>query len=104
MPYTPLIQFVENIKKLEEEGMDSIAIIMIYIGIDMMCRLSLPLGETRQTRRYFKDWVNEYMETHPDQPYAYDGEDLYAARCAVLHNYGAEADIHSGDQNIKCIS
>ena len=60
----------------------------------MMCRLSLPENEVRQTKQHFKRWVDTYMKAHPDQPYQYNSDELYAARCAVLHNYGSQANLH----------
>ena len=101
MPYKSITQYVAQIKALEDSGFDLAATIMTHIGIDMMSRLTLPEGETRQSRRHFKAWVDEFMKAHPDQPYQYDGDDVYAARCAILHNYTSEADIHEREQNTK---
>ncbi|MCH8112641.1 MAG: hypothetical protein IH905_11925, partial [Proteobacteria bacterium] len=36
-----------------------------------------------------------------DQPYQYRGIDLYAARCAVLHTYSAEAELHRKDSSVR---
>lgn len=103
MPYKPLIQYIQQIKALENAGFDTAAVVMVYIGIDMMCLLSLPAGENKQTRRHFKEWVDEFMTGHPDQPYQYDSDDIYAARCSMLHCYGSEADTHNENPEIKII-
>ena len=69
----------------------------------MMCRLSLPENEVRQTKQHFKRWVDTYMKAHPDQPYQYNSDELYAARCAVLHNYGSQANLHEKNEALKLI-
>lgn len=79
-------------------GMTIEAAVFVYIGIDLMALLSLPIGDNRQTRQHFKAWAQKYMTAHDDQPYKYSADDLYAARCSLLHNYSSEADIHDGTE------
>jgi len=69
----------------------------------MVSFLSLPAGQNVNNRKNFIDWVDKYMEGHSDQPYQYRGKDLYAARCALLHTFGAEAKAHKDDQDIFLI-
>lgn len=99
--YQPIINFVESIKKMDAQGFSVEAAVFVFIGIDTLCRLSLPLGETKQTRTHFKEWVQKYFKGHSRQPYQYNPEDMYAARCSLLHNYGSEADIHTGTPTLK---
>jgi hypothetical protein len=99
--YQSIIQYISQIKALEKSGFDMPATIMSFMGIDMMSRLSLPVGEIKQTKRHFKDWVNEFMQAHPDQAYQYNADDLYGARCSVIHNYTSDADIHEREPDIK---
>ena len=49
-----------------------------------------------QKRNDFIDWVDQYLKADPASDYQYEGIDLYAARCAVLHSYGSTADLHRG--------
>lgn len=42
-----------------------------------------------------------YLKAHPSQPYQYAGIDVYAARCATLHAFGSEADLHRKDKSIR---
>ncbi len=93
--FKSITQFLEQIKQLQAAGFVMPATIMVFIGIDLMAYLSLPLGDTRQTRAHYREWVDGYMKAVPEQPYQYDGMDLYAARTSVLHVYGSEADIHN---------
>lgn len=69
--------------------------------IDTMAFLSMPAGQTSQTRGDFIAWVNLYFQADPDQPYQYEGIDVYAARCSVLHTFGAEAELHRRDSDIR---
>lgn len=67
---------------------------MAYICIDAIANLARPTDKQKVTRADFKEWVDTYLKAHPDQPYQYRGKDVYAARCAFLHTYGAEAELH----------
>lgn len=51
-------------------------------------------------RSDFKEWVDTHLDAHPDQPYKYRGKDVYAARCALLHKYGSEAELHGEDPDM----
>ncbi len=96
-----LPDIVAQIKRCEAAGATMAALTMAYVCIDTMAFLSMPTNQRSQTRSDFITWVNTYLEGHPDQPYQYDGTDVYAARCSVLHAFGAEADLHRRDPNIR---
>ena len=92
---------VAEIKQCEAAGATMAAVTMAYVCIDTMAFLSMPAGQSAQTRSDFIAWVNAYLKGHPGQPYHYDGTDVYAARCSVLHAFGAEAELHRRDRNIR---
>ena len=96
-----IIGIIAEIKHCEAAGATIAAVTMAYVCIDTMAYLSMPAGQTSQTRSDFIAWVNTYLKGHPDQPYEYDGLDVYAARCSLLHAFSAEADLHRRDQNIR---
>ena len=91
---------VGEIKRCEKHGLTTAAIAMAYICIDSLASLSLPNNKQQVTRTDFVNWVNTYLKAHEEQPYSYRGKDVYAARCAFLHTYGAEAELHKQDSNI----
>lgn len=93
--YQPILDFITRLKKLDEMNMTIESAVFVYIGIDLMAILGKPVSENRQTRTDFKQWVNKYMIADPEQPYQYSPEDVYAARCSLLHNYSSEAEIHA---------
>lgn len=76
------------------------AIAMIYVFVDTMAFLSMPTGQTTQTRKDFISWVDNYLKANPAQPYQYRGLDVYAARCSLLHAFSAEAEAHRKDPSI----
>lgn len=94
--YTPLIQLVHEISTAQDAGATVAALAMVYIGIDTMALLASPLGQKNQTRFDFIAWVNQYLKSDPASEYQYEGADVYAARCAVLHSYGSVAAMHEG--------
>ena len=89
-----------ELKRCDECGIITASIAMAFICIDTMANLSRPEGKKRVTRTDFIEWVDTYLEAHPDQPYKYRGKDVYAARCAFLHTYGSEAELHNEDPKI----
>jgi hypothetical protein len=66
------------------------AVSLIYATIDALAALTRPLGATRSTRAEYKAWVERYMIPSLREPLTAD--DLYAARCGILHAYSAESE------------
>jgi hypothetical protein len=62
-----------------------------------LANLSRPIDKSRVTRTDFREWVDEHLKAHPEQLYQYRGKDVYAARCAFLHTYGSESELHLED-------
>lgn len=94
--YSPLIQLLNEIGKAWNAGATVAALAMIYVGIDTLALLSCPVGQQSQTRADFIAWVDKYLRADANSEYQYEGLDVYAARCAVLHSYGSVAALHSG--------
>jgi len=92
---------VAEIKRCESAGATMAAVTMAYVCIDTMAFLSMPSSQSSQTGTDFITWVDSYLKGHPYQPYQYVGIDVYAARCGVLHAFGAEANLHRNDTSIK---
>ncbi|HXA19533.1 MAG TPA: hypothetical protein VN380_21265 [Thermoanaerobaculia bacterium] len=65
------------------------ALILIYAGIDSMAWLNLPEGKHDVTATEFIQWCNRYLLLPEDAELR--AEDLYAARCGLLHSYTAES-------------
>lgn len=63
--------------------------ILTYSAIDAMAFLSMPENKREVRRTDFINWVENYMQTDSNQPYQYQGIDLYSARCGIVHRYGA---------------
>jgi len=66
-------------------------LILIYSGIDIMAWLSRDKSHQENTRSDFKIWVNTYLL--PDSRLNCNADDLYAARCSILHTYTPESKI-----------
>lgn len=95
--WTPITALVSALKRCDDCGIGTAAIAMSYISIDAIANLARPTAKQMVTRADFKEWVDTYLKAHPDQPYQYRGKDVYAARCAFLHTYGVEAELHEED-------
>lgn len=64
-------------------------LILIYAGIDMMAHLGMPDNQTEGTPEDFIGWVDEYLTI--DSEHVITAEEIYSARCAVLHTYGVKS-------------
>ncbi len=95
-----IVSLVSELKRCDEHDITTASIALAFICIDALANLSMPIGKQKVTRVDFKEWVDKYLKAHPDQPYQYRGKDVYAARCAFLHTYGAEAVLHKEDPDI----
>ena len=95
-----IVSLVSELKRCDEHDITTASIALAFICIDALANLAMPVGKQKVTRADFKEWVDKYLKAHPDQPYQYRGKDVYAARCAFLHTYGAEAVLHEEDPDI----
>lgn len=98
--WKPILSLVTELKRCDEYNITTAAVAMAYICIDALANLSRPIDKKKVTRSDFKKWVDKYLQGHPDQPYQYRGKDVYAARCALLHTYGAVAEMHNKDSDV----
>lgn len=78
-------------------------VILIYVCIDSLAYLTIPSDKKKQTKKDFIDWVNKYLKTDQDQPYLYTGDDIYAARCSMLHAWSSKSD-HGSKNSCKMFS
>ena len=92
---------IQEIKNCELAGATMAAVTLCYVCIDTMAFLSMPESQDNTTKTDFIGWVDAHLKSHPNQPYEYRGVDVYAARCAVLHTWGAEAAAHRKDPTIR---
>jgi hypothetical protein len=94
--YTAILQLSREISTAQDSGAFWAALAMVYVGIDTMALLACPPGQTEQTKKDFILWVDKYLRADPASDYQYEGADVYAARCALLHSYGSIARDHRG--------
>ena len=92
--YTPLLQLLAEIARAQDADATVAALAMVYVEIDTMALLSCPVGQKEQIRTDFIAWVDRFLKADAASKYQYEGIDVYAARCAVLHSYGSAAALH----------
>lgn len=68
------------------------ALILIYSGIDAMAWLDRPRDRDDVTPDDFINWVNKYLL--PESALECTAEDMYGARCGLLHSHTAESKRH----------
>lgn len=62
----------------------------IFSIIDTMAHLYSE--KEKQDKKDFIFWVDKYLKTDSDQPYQYTGQDVYGARCGLLHSLAARSE------------
>ncbi len=96
--YTPIIQILSEIDRAKDAGATTAALAMVYIGIDTMAFLACAIGQRKQDRAQFIAWVDRYLRTDAASEYQYEGLDVYAGRCGLLHTYGSISDLHGKEK------
>ncbi|MBX7133918.1 MAG: hypothetical protein K1X67_14695 [Fimbriimonadaceae bacterium] len=82
---------VEAMKVLAEAGLYTQLMMIMYGAIDAAGLLDAPLGTIDADGETFRDWVDKYMI--PGARLQASAADLWGARCALLHAYGAESKL-----------
>jgi hypothetical protein len=93
----PLVNAIyQGVKKGIEVTFDSECygpcLILIYCGMDTMSYLSMPPSHTEVCSGDFIRWGGKYLSPKlSNSSTQITGEELYAARCGVVHTYGVES-------------
>lgn len=87
-----LAQVISRIKQSVDlcltNNLEAATLILIYSGIDCMANLARPENREEVTSADFIAWASKYIGlVSREEIY---GEELYAARCGLLHTHGAE--------------
>jgi hypothetical protein len=86
-----IAQLVAEMKKVREARAIASSIILAYVIIDAMAHIARPTNAERATHQDFKAWVDRYMHAHEPAEYRYSGDDLYSARCDLLHTFSNQS-------------
>jgi hypothetical protein len=84
--YQLLHDTLDAIALLHKSDRITQALILLYSAIDTLAWLGTP-GDT--TRTAFREWVDQYVLS--GSSLACTSEDLYSARCGLLHTHTAES-------------
>jgi len=82
-------ELAEAVSDLSESRLRLPAMLVLYAGIDIMASLDRPESSLEAKRSDFIKWTDRYVL--PGAHLACSAEDLYAARCGLLHTYMAES-------------
>lgn len=82
-------QLQYTIKDVFAKGQTTPTILLIYATIDILASLARPTNRPDTDRQFFKDWVTEYILSDSQLPC--NADDIYAARCGLLHTLTAES-------------
>ena len=72
------------------------SIALIYAAIDSIAALTRPIGQADTTSAQFIEWVNTYLL--PQSSFTCTAEELYGARCGILHTYSPESRLQRENQ------
>lgn len=71
---------------LFEKQLYGFFLVIVYSTIDTFGFLNAPVGQTEATGDSFRAWTGRYLLPRAMDPYT--PEDLWGARCGVLHTFG----------------
>jgi hypothetical protein len=83
------MQTIDAIKQLVIANRYLQALVVLYSAIDTLAWVSLESGDV--TRSAFYQWVDTYIS--PEKLIGCTSQDLYAARCAVVHSSSTESKL-----------
>lgn len=88
-PEDAVAQLVGEMRKLRDAGVIASSARLVYVLVDAMAHISRPATADRATNKDFKAWADRYMRAaaYEAAGYRYSGDDLYAARCDLLHTF-----------------
>ena len=67
-------------------------LILIYCGVDAMAYLDMPPNKAEVDSKDFIQWTERYLSPKlSDQTTRITGDELFSARCAVVHTYSVES-------------
>ncbi|ELB2862472.1 hypothetical protein QNE90_002081 [Vibrio alginolyticus] len=87
---------IEAVDLLHENKLMGQALTIIYSTIDACGLLDAPDSQHKATGSTFKSWVNKYMLE--DESLECDADDLWGARCAVLHTHTSTSDLSKANK------
>jgi len=92
----PIRQLLDSIKTCLENKYITPSLILIYSGIDILSWLGNENGDVKKAD--FISWSNEYLIN--ESKLICSGEDLYAARCGIVHSMSPESNLsRKGEAN-----
>ena len=97
----PIINVIHNsirkgINVTLENECDASAIILMLSAIDAMAYLAMPEGQTDVRSDDFISWADRYIRFPGKEQLT--GPDIYGARCAMLHSFGAQSKMSRNGQ------
>ena len=82
---------VEAVDILHQKKLMGQVLTIIYSSIDACGLLDAPINQEKATGTTFKNWVNKHMLS--DHTIECSADDLWGARCAVLHTHTTTSDL-----------
>jgi hypothetical protein len=76
---------------LYKEGLAGHFLVVAYSTIDTVGLLNAPLAQLSASSSSFKEWCRRYILV--GDRFGFSAEELWAARCAVLHTFTSRSDL-----------
>lgn len=80
-------QLVAEMRRVQSAHANVSAAILSFVIIDAMAHIGRATSVSKATGEDFKAWVDRYMRSQKPAEYRYSGNDLWAARCDLLHTF-----------------
>lgn len=84
--------------KAYAHGLHRAAVLLVLCAVDQISYAALPPHSKNSTRKAYIEWCDKYFATGLGSEIS--GEEIYAARCALVHRYGTIGKLHT-DGTVK---
>jgi hypothetical protein len=82
-------------KCLESQCLVS-AVTLMFSSVDALAALTRPVGQKSTNAGVFKKWVSRFIK--PECTLGCSSEDIWGARCGVLHLYSPDSDLSAANK------
>lgn len=89
--YVRTLDLFKAIDACHDLGLPAPTLILLYSTIDILASLDIPPTQANVNRSDFIRWVTTYLL--PESDLTLSAEEVYSARCGLLHTLSAESSI-----------
>lgn len=88
----------DEVDRLADQGFILPAALTIFAGIDAVSSIDPAINQSKIS---FISWCDKYLKVDENQQVQYTGQEVYGARCALMHALSQESDYHRKNPSLR---